>query len=105
MKEFWKKVKLYAGIAVGAVIAFLITVLGLKNRRLEKAEKKIDELEAEKLTIKAEQKAEEIKTEAKTDAVERIAEVKRTEGERIAEAERAENPTEFYNDMVEGFNR
>lgn len=96
----WNKIKTWVTVAGGAVVAFLLFLLRVKNRKISKQEEKIEEL-------KTDVKASEMQTVAKVEEAKQsaeISEIRQEESERIEQAVKADNPTEFYNNLVEEWN-
>lgn len=98
-------------IWLGVCIAMLI-VIGILFLVLRSRNKEITKLKTEVINVTEKMKKEVTSAEAKADArvneVKTECEVEKKQSEqevKIAEADKAEDQTDFYNGLIEGFNK
>ncbi len=105
----WDKIKKALAWIAGAVIGLLLAVIGIKNWKIKKTEKKADDLEKEAAAVKEaeiiEESFEKTAESVETAADEKIAAVRKATGKKLAEAAVDTSPSyESYNQLVEEWN-
>lgn len=90
----WERIKTWFGVIAGAVVGFLLLLLGVKNR-------KIDKLETEVKTADVETRAAEVAHEKERETVEAVAKVEEKEEETMQEVSQGKKS---YNDLIKEWN-
>lgn len=97
----WSKVKSALGWLAGVVIGFLLLILGIKNKQLDKKKEQIEDLEKESKVKDVVIKQTDEAKKAETKQAQEIVEAKEKEAETI---ENVEEGKTSYNDLIGKWN-
>lgn len=104
----WSKIRNWLIGIGGAVIAGLLAILGLKNRKIKKIEVELDEtkedLEEQKQIRKTEQKLQEVAIEASAETNKEIYDVKEETAQKLSESAEKEPSGKTYNELIKEWN-
>lgn len=95
---------MWLSIALGAVGAFLSLLLKSKDKALKDKEGEVESLKRTVAVVEDTAKAESIAKAKETEHAVKTAKVSKGQTKAVEEAIKAEDPTEFYNGLVEGWN-
>lgn len=104
----WSRIKNWLIGIGGAVIAGLLAILGLKNRKIKKIEVELDEtkedLEEQKYIRKTEQRLQNVATGASVETNKEIYEVKEETAQKLSETAEKESTGKTYNELIKEWN-
>lgn len=97
----WSKIKSWFGWVAGAVIGFLLLLLGMKNKKIKKQKEEIKDLETESAVKDVEIKTTQTAQKAENENAQRIVESQVKTEETIEEVKQGNTS---YNDLIKGWN-
>ena len=97
----WSKIKSWFGWVAGAVIGFLLLLLGMKNKKIKKQKEEIKDLETESAVKDVEIKTTQTAQKAENENAQRIVESQSKTEETIEEVKQGNTS---YNDLIKGWN-
>ena len=97
----WSKIKSWFGWIAGAVIGFLLLLLGMKNKKIKKQKEEIKDLETESAVKDVEIKTTQTAQKAENENAQRIVESQVKTEETIEEVKQGNTS---YNDLIKGWN-
>lgn len=97
----WSKIKSWFGWIAGAVIGFLLLLLGMKNKKIKKQKEEIKDLETESAVKDVEIKTTQTAQKAENENAQRIVESQVKTEETIEEVKQGSTS---YNDLIKGWN-
>ena len=97
----WQKIKNALLAILGALVGFFAILAGLRKRKIEKQEEKIDNLETENKVKDVEIKAQGVATENEVRQAEKLVEQKVEETSKV---EAVRDGKTSYNDIIKGWN-
>lgn len=104
----WSKIRNWILGIGGAIIAGLLAILGLKNRKIKKIEVELDEakeeIEEQKEVRKTEQKLQEVATGSSVETSKEIYEVKEETAQKLSETAEKEPSGKTYNELIKEWN-
>lgn len=95
---------MWLSVALGAVGAFLSILLKSKDKALRDKEGEVESLKRTVESVEKAAKADSIAKAKETEHAVKAAEISKKQAKAVEEAVEAEDPTEFYNGLVEGWN-
>lgn len=97
----WSKIKSWFGWVAGAVIGFLLLLLGMKNRKIKKQKEEIKDLETESVVKDVEIKATKTAQEVERKTTQETVEITQKAQEMVNDAMIGKIS---YNDVIEDWN-
>lgn len=97
----WSKIKSWFGWVAGAVIGFLMLLLGMKNRKIKKQKEEIKNLETENTVKDVEIKATQTAKKEETKQAEESVKIKEEAQQTVENVVKGETS---YNDIIKDWN-